>query len=129
MEEQLVSFETAKLAKEKGFIEETYAHFDDKSGKEWNLNLLRNYNIPYSTAISRPTQALLQKWLREIHKLYIVIHIHKEGYSYNIHSIKNNREDKFLISTILESIASTKWINTYEEALEAGLLAALNLIK
>ncbi len=43
MIEELISFETAKLAKEKGFNEQC----------------------------SAPTQSLLQKWLREVHNIHV----------------------------------------------------------
>ena len=70
MKESIISFETAKLAKEKGF-----PHRDSITHKAYNVNgelgNIFKFDKPYT--ILAPTQVLLQKWLREIHKIHIVI--------------------------------------------------------
>jgi hypothetical protein len=106
MEEQLVSLDTAKLAKEKGF---------------------GNYSDSYLA----PTQSFLQKWLREKHVLNIEImfggrswgkfdyyhgHVHRGGDG--IHARVNYKEGDFYPEANL----------TYEECLEKLLLEALKLI-
>ncbi len=106
----LISFETAKLAKEKGFIIPTlcYFRYDEKQCKgsllDWNEDV---------GFYSRPTQSLLQKWLREVHKInvYCMSCEHDESLWYN-------------------NIASHNpvFIGTYEEALEIGLQEGLNLL-
>jgi len=81
MHEELITFETAKLAKEKRFENTTYSQFtyyhkaSSSGGKcipvgtiEPNNNFCKNE--PYNNKsglenYSRPTQSLLQKWLRE----------------------------------------------------------------
>lgn len=73
MKDQLVSFEVAKLAKEKGFIDHNECYFFDNEGNEVVNYYVNNYN-KRSTLIARPTQSLLQKWLREKHNLHIAIH-------------------------------------------------------
>ena len=70
MEDTLITFETAKLAKEKGFdIKTTHYYLGDE---EYHiLNISKDYGIEglnwnlRSTRTSAPTQSLLQKWLRE----------------------------------------------------------------
>lgn len=124
MQDQLISFETAKLAKQKGFNfgsyilggwgeygEETNSPelgFKDKNG---------NYNNP-NNSIYKSTQSLLQKWLREKHDIHIVT---QTGSGYNIwwsfQLIKISTNE--LLSDKDEMYA------TYEEALEIALQEVL----
>ena len=68
-QEAYVSFENAKLLKEKGFDEECYTcyiineiqHYDYKSR---NSDLIEG-------VISAPTQQMAMRWLREVHGLHI----------------------------------------------------------
>ena len=112
MEEQLISFETAKLAKEKGF--------------NWkNIEILEVKSK--SAFLDSTTQSLLQKWLREVHKINIFISSKTiENKTIFIphgrtipDTIKNN-----LIVDIIQYCTN----NTYEEALEIGLQKNLKLI-
>ena len=112
MEEQLISFETAKLAKEKGF--------------NWkNIEILEVKSK--SAFLDSTTQSLLQKWLREVHKINIFISSKTiENKTIFIphgrtipDTIKNN-----LIVDIIQYCTN----NTYEEALEIALFEALKLI-
>lgn len=125
MKEQLVSFEVARLAKEKGFNEgcrfyydldfqESTFHNDYESLK--NSEIVDGYGKFKWKMISAPTQSLLQKWLRDVHNIHI--------------SIKNISGFYWLeVSTQGKEVTplNTKFY-TYEEALEAGLLEALKLI-
>lgn len=140
MEEELVSLETAKIAKEKGFKELCFAAFhksnDNISYFESGIMDQKNYfKFPtmsngdkiavlqkdYIHTILRPTQSLLQKWLRD---------------TYNINcSIQNRLEDnkivwEFCISIMKEKFSTYSRNNykSYEEALEAALLGSLGLI-
>ena len=103
MEESLIKFETAKLAKEKGF--DVFRHMTNNGvyDKKGVVGYVHVYDSRYH--ILAPTQSLLQKWLRERHKIDIFI-----GHGY----INNMQYD-------------TKY-KTYEQALEAGLIEALKLI-
>jgi hypothetical protein len=127
MQEQLITFETAKLAKLKGFQDNNqgyYVPMYDGNG------VLVKEKLGYQNdwLIVAPTQSLLQTWLRKIHDLDIMI---KKfigggtgisevyiGYVYRIHS----SESDFSIDTNFV-------YDTYEYALEAILKIALNLIK
>ena len=112
MEDTLISFETAKLAKEKGF--------------NWkNIEILEVKSK--SAFLDSTTQSLLQKWLREVHKINIFISSKTiENKTIFIphgrtipDTIKNN-----LIVDIIQYCTN----NTYEEALEIALFEALKLI-
>lgn len=75
MEDVLITLETAKLAKEKGFDLITnniyMINFTTEVIME-NINYLKHSdgNNPF---VSAPTQSLLHKWLKELHDIYIVI--------------------------------------------------------
>lgn len=115
MQEKLISFETAKLAKEKGFELNEYMRIDDENPK----NLNSNYNPrDYQPWYLDLTQSLLQKWLRDKHKIHIEIRFIDDfiKFNYIVVTMNNNTE---VYSEINES---------YEEALEFGLLKALEII-
>ena len=124
MEEQLISFETAVLAKEKGFKiptpvmykgnEKRYGH-----NNEWGIDEQRlDGKFPYRNQqwYSIPTQSGLQKWLREKHNIHLIAYknINIDGY------------DWCFITT--DGITNINSYKTYEEALEVGLQEALNFI-
>ena len=122
MEEQLIGFETAKLAKQKGFDWPT-TYCKDEHDYQYEQHFVpRNFNTKeYEPRVSAPTQSLLQKWLREEHSLHIELTptVIKEGYWY---SCVYHLEEFYTI------LVDRKKDLSYEEALEAGLKKALELI-
>lgn len=116
MKEQLISFKTAKLAKEKLFDWNCFYKFVDGSEIEVNNESFSfNWNS-FSNKISTPTQSLLQKWLRE--EKGIIIEIQYKG-----------KEYIWIVHKELEQPVEVILYDTYEEALEEGLLEGLKLIK
>lgn len=78
MEEKLISLETAKLAKEKGFDWEVTNYFkigqlNQKIIEEKCISCSINIKFSEQQLFSRPTQSLLQKWLRKNHNIRINI--------------------------------------------------------
>ena len=131
MKEQLVSFETAKLAKELGFnwkVRTYYGHTCNPhiayDKEDYSIPVDFNNDDNYKGLISAPTQSLLNKWIRDVHKIHIIIRSidpHNYG-SYcvpNIFDISIGYDNPLLYITH----------KTYEKALEHGLNCALNLIK
>ncbi|WP_368330071.1 hypothetical protein [Phocaeicola vulgatus] len=128
MTEELVTLETAKLLKEKGF--------------NWKCehtiscdNIIRRYDIPQSmsccTEIDNepveflcPVLYVAQKWLRETKNLHICIIKEVHGYGYDI---CKTDDDSFVDGSGLYGNDCLLW-DAYEEALEAGLQEALKLI-
>ena len=118
MKEQLISFETAKLAKEKGFDIPQYSYYDKAGNPHW-LNLEETEPILNSDGIYIiPNQHLIQKWLREKHNINVIIGYNRYGSDYSI-----------TIYTENDTIPLHLFPNTYEEALEKGLYQALKSIK
>jgi len=116
MKEQLISFETAKLAEKSGFSIRCDKGFD-YYGEEINETsgiLLQN------GFINRPTQSLLQKWLREKYEIYCVALPWKD------HAADVN--DSVTFRPMIYRKHTGKEYKTYEEALEVVLFEALKLI-
>ena len=145
MEDTRINFETAKLAKEKGFdingqdvfdlknnnkiinfkdlavqefIEDVETGYRDKALNYLKENINRtDDNSDEEYYLLAPTQSLLAKWLREKHNIHLIAYknINIDGY------------DWCYITT--DGITNINSYKTYEEALEAGLQEALKLIK
>ena len=138
MEEQLISYETAKLAKEKGFDEKVYREYD-KSGylrctsKSADVVLGPYDELLKSTEYPAPTQSLLQRWLREVHNIEVLIsRIPPEAVLADKNKGKNILKNYNCYIWNLNSnprIANNgTFLDIYEEALEIGLYQALLLI-
>jgi len=110
MKDHLITFETAVLAKQKGF----------------KLDQLYYYK-------KKPlTQSLLQKWLREVYGIHIQPFYHPNTISTReikpeVEIVRVFAKDGITKSILPPSLKGKEY-NTYEEALEIGLQAALKLI-
>lgn len=131
MKEQLISLETAKLAKLKGFKELCFHYYSEDGLQSPYLqngsitdtdftveldDLLEQHNNSFHNTESAPTQSLLQKWLRDKHN----IHIHLEylgGDSYYAESTNFNAE----ITYVME-----QYTGSYEYVLETLLFITLS---
>ena len=125
MKEELVSFETAKLAKEKGFNWICRLYYEDWDGgrdEPFEPISADNYNNinKWDKVISVPTQSLLQKWLREKQDLIVIINNNDSGFYWEI------KEDNYVVRDYYDSYFEEC---KYEDALEVGLQEALKLIK
>ena len=71
--EDYVSFETAKLLKEKGFNEKVYGYYSVKSDNDDTPQFGPLYNHNQSIQmISAPTLQMAIKWLNEVHHILVV---------------------------------------------------------
>lgn len=71
MTEELVTLETAKLLKEKGFNEYCKDIIKEDDNRIMQSVFRTNKNLP-KLCYSRPTQSVAQKWLREIRGVYVI---------------------------------------------------------
>ena len=132
MEEQVINFKTAKLAKEKGFSsfsKEALAEFECVVDECYiNKRLLFNqdgFDVKHELVIEAPTQSLLQKWLRDKYKILVTVHSHfgrDIEYSFTI-------EDICIIGDGKPTFYSKTYFKSYEFCLEKGLFKALTRIK
>lgn len=131
--EDYISFETAKLLKEKGFDCECscYYFFNDNEQFEESLSHW-NWNNGYTFRYSAPTIQMAMKWLREVHNIHINLDIHwlyfanALGWIYIITKIFENGVD--YVEAKGDEDDKT-FYSTYEEACEAAIKYCLkNLI-
>jgi hypothetical protein len=110
MIDQIIKYETAVLAKEKGF---------DIRSEPYRYNPIHE-ELTVLEGVNAPTQSLLQKWLRDKFSINI-------GLTYY-----NLAKSGYRNSTYWEYRLHYAGVwgqgNTYEEALEVGLQEALKLI-
>jgi hypothetical protein len=131
MEDKLISFETAKLAKEKDFDWECDYYYDEDSNLVKALYYemdIDNKSIDNDSGFytskpicTAPTQSLLQKWLREKHQFFISVK----------HKITGDLNNPFVEYTYNGNRGEWNGIfyPTYEEALEQALVECLNRLK
>ncbi len=132
--ESLITFETAKLAREKGFnFPKVYPYREefvyDKS--ELIKIVIGNYQsmalkIVDGITYNAPTQSVLQKWIRENHKIHI--EIHPDNYD------EVDNEWRFCLLKLrpdIKFVETTEFMiyRTYEKAMEEALKMALNYIE
>ncbi len=135
MTEELISFECAKLAKEKGFIllppsdrkrfDHTLKMYDTKG-----ISILHTYSsmnkeyvekkIHKNELFLKVSQSLLQRWLREVHNIILLVNYSDKRYFFGLTGS---------IEIILSNNGEIQYYNKYEQALEKGLIEALKLIK
>ena len=137
--EDYVSFETAKLLKEKGFDEHCFCiNYPLPEGGHHNIilpNLLNNSMIPFideykfcrykEDFITIPTHQMAIKWLREVHNIFIdICTLNPSAYTYRVCLISDTT------GCFYEDYACEEGerFMSYEEAVEFALDYCLNNI-
>ena len=120
MEETIVNFQTARLAREKGFHELVATHYKDKLVMPHKVIIGGSKNYEEGI-ISAPRQSFLQKWLRDEHDLWVLPEIkkHKGLYYVNCDVWIDNKASYLGLDNLKLN---------YEDALEKGIVEALKLI-
>ena len=109
--EDYVSYETAKLLKEKGF------NWDCKTKKFYPEP---DYDQESPNGVYAPTLQMAMKWLREVHGLFIFISTWmkwKDGTIQYYYEMRNLNDDDF--ETLYDY--TSKEINSYEKACEEAI--------
>ena len=127
--EDYVSFETAKLLKEKGFNGLCTAYYDCFTTDNFHCGNeptdFNNIDIKIRNIVAAPTLQMAMKWLRDVHKLYIVVqpYVTEEGF-FSLFGIKSLKEKEIVVN-----FKTNTGFTTYEEACEAAIKYCLeNLI-
>lgn len=118
--EDYVSFETAKLLKEKGFDWCTYAYYEDEDNPNISLHASKAINWNKTEFISKPTLQMAMKWLREEHDAIVNVFYDKD-------------DEKWWCAEHYRMLVGEYTLighhNTYEQACEAAIRYCLeNLI-
>lgn len=118
MEETVISLETARLLKEKGYRDELCRHYYDFKGKLQVYNGM--LNCPLGDVVDAPTQSLAQQWIRE-KGIHIEVYANASGWGWILTKCGGN-------GSCIKEIEDDTFFDTHEEALEEGLKKALKLI-
>lgn len=124
MTEELVTLETAKMLREKGFNEYCKDIIREDNGRMMQSVFRTNKDLPKG-AYSRPTQSIAAKWIRETKNLHISIIRNACGYGYDICKADNGTH---ITDGIFKGPNDGGQWDTYEEALEVGIQEALKLV-
>lgn len=126
MEETFVSYDTAMLAESKGFKlrRTTHGYYTNNNYPNvkplvWQKRIINNWATYHTDVFS---QSILQKWLRNVHNIHIIIEPVFDDMN-NIEYFGWRGKNKGGASK-LGGIG-----DTYEQALEEGLFKTLELIK
>ena len=124
--EDYVSFEIAKLLKEKGFDGECSCYYFFKDEAQFEESLTHwNWNNGYTFRYSAPTLQMVMKWLREVHHLFVFISTWRkindvqDQYYYEIRELGSKDYD-----TLFSNV-----VGSYEQTCESAIKYCLeNLI-
>lgn len=122
MIEELVTLETAKMLKDKGFNKFCSFAYIDEYCNLMSVHTTNSLIDKMGLGYSAPNQSFAQKWLRETKNLHIEIsYMYGNYWIYDILTIPEHD---------LVGLSDRPIIHygTYEEALEAGIFEALKLI-
>ena len=124
--EDYVSFEVAKLLKEKGFDEECVGYYVDDNPNEIFHSYCGETNSTWeSRCCSCPTHQMAMKWLREVHDIHIVPRKDFFNGTYTGMVYDGRRENVFDKDDYIALVG----YEIYEEAVEAAIKYTLeNLI-
>ena len=131
MQEKLVDRATAVLAKQKRFDWKCRGYYSSLHNIVMTNGTLHgavDHNNPYydkfagNPYYSAPTQSLLQRWLREVHKLSVEVGNEYQLKSWNCYIVNQDNDSKPILTK------DDEYFSTYEAALEEGLYEALNLL-
>ena len=123
IKEDYCSFEVSKLLKEKGFNWECISYYVDNEPNDIKYSFLGETNSTWeSRCCSAPTHQMAMAWLREEHKIYIVISpVSGKGYGAILCDVGDFDDFNY--------IGETDYFFYPEEVVEAGIKYALeNLI-
>jgi hypothetical protein len=146
MEDQIITFKTAEIAKRKGlyffhkrgenrtmvncnYFYDPVNHFP----KEEPIHIFDMSNYVEEAKdrfLFAPTQSLLKKWLRELHKLHVEAWYNASGWGWEISTIFGTHIAILDINGQVEDTnPDSGMFSTYELALEKGLQEALKMLK
>lgn len=124
--EDYVGPEQAAALKQAGFDWPTQAYYSSDSapeGQKWlEVGVHTANHNSRADSTSAPTLARAQKWLREVHNLYVLPHLESVNrpqyvcHMTHLHKLRKRLTD------------DARYFPTYEAALSAGITAALKMI-
>ena len=117
--EDYVSFEIAKLLKEKGFDEGCRARYGTAGSFSYEKYEIESGGCEMHNAILAPTIQMAMKWLREKHNIHVYVENYGSlGWIFVLHKLNEGNK-----------IWSNEFNSTYEQACESAIKYCLeNLV-
>ena len=142
MEDEIVSFETAMLLKEKGFNEPCSHYYENNdlyklayyhgegTGFVRNNSPIDGRFLCEKMQCTAPTQSLAQKWLRETRNITFNANPHSnDGKIIYVVTIKVISSNKYIdFNVMMDTSNKAIMFDNYEEAIESGLKYCLKSI-
>ena len=142
MEDEIVSFETAMLLKEKGFNEPCSYYYENNdlyklayyhgegTGFVRNNSPIDGRFLCEKMQYTAPTQSLAQKWLRETRNITFNANPHSnDGKIIYVVTIKVISSNKYIdFNVMMDTSNKAIMFDNYEEAIESGLKYCLKSI-
>ena len=142
MEDEIVSFETAMLLKEKGFNEPCSHYYEDNdlyklgyyhgegTGFVRNNSPIDGRFLCEKMQCTAPTQSLAKKWLRETRNITFNANPHSnDGKIIYVVTIKVISSNKYIdFNVMMDASNKANMFDTYEDAIESGLTYCLKSI-
>ena len=142
MKDEIVSFETAMLLKEKGFNEPCSYYYENNelyklgyyhgegTGFVRNNSPIDGRFLCEKMQCTAPTQSLAQKWLRETRNITFNANPHSnDGKIIYVVTIKVISSNKYIdFNVMMDTSNKATMFDTYEDAIEAGLKYCLKSI-
>lgn len=113
MKDDIANYRLVELSKQKGFVPETEIDYSD--GESWE---------------QRITLSLLQKWVREKHRINIApsFKMNIDKWDYIVYDMNLNGKEFVIFYKEYYKETPKRQYDTYEDALAVGLEEALNLL-
>ena len=128
MHEDYVSYEVAKLLKEKKFHWNCHVCYDPRSESKELLVQEGISNVCYSVVYAAPTLHMAQKWLRKEKGIYVWVEPVVGGkWTVSFCDLNVSAEESDWIERELHKDGYPIY-NTFEGSLQTGILEALKLI-
>lgn len=125
IKEQFIEYETAKLLKKAGFLEQTDTCYFGTTNRIGGATTITEDN----DVLPRPTQAVAAWWLREVHKLHVY------AIQTNLPLTKPQTTEwewGYIVTKVDDPNTPDKlfdmYYGSYEDAMEAGIRHALESI-
>ena len=128
--EYYVSLEVAKLLKEAGFDMEGMSYYQNGIFYHYSINrgriiIINQNSAPnYMEQYSAPTLEVAQKWLRVVKGIHLYVRPILDEHKYVVTVVV----DDLTWGQVNDNNGISKRFNTYEEAQEAGIKKALEII-
>jgi len=140
LDEPIVSFDTAKLAQDKGFpqirlgdINSHYNEFGNLNGtvlhaKDYIREMQLKGKQIFMKSYIAPTLSMMERWLREVHNIRVSLSYKPNIKKWDFYQFNMDTNGTDYVRDFKNIEKRKRSFDTHEQALEAGIVEALNQI-